>query len=104
MLRGYLAEARLDGSFRLPVFLFPGVEGRYLQVVVFAEVGDGLAASRLLGEELPDGGGGVAHGFALFGAKFWRWLGVGKMGLVGRLHTKSFESNIHKRIVGTHSW
>jgi hypothetical protein len=29
--------------------------------VVVAKAGDGLAASRLLVEEMPDGGGGVAH-------------------------------------------
>lgn len=38
-------------------------------------------AGRLGSEELPDGGGSVVGGF-VFG---WGWLGVGRMGMVGRL-------------------
>ena len=59
--RRYLAEAFWFGGVYLPVFLFPRIEGRHLQAIVRTEVGDGQAASRLLGKEVPDGFGGMAH-------------------------------------------
>jgi hypothetical protein len=85
----YLWSDRAE-SYRLngvgcPVSFLPGIKGRYLEVVVGAEVGYGQAALRLIGKEVPDGFGGMAHGRGFVWGKAQALLWNGQDGVARML-------------------